>query len=214
LPHGYRSISSDSATYSTHLPSSRANAMPCGPVSPVSRVVTVAVPAASGRSSMILPSPGALTRRSPPGVQVSIRAPGTRAQTRAVQPAGTVSVCVVDRAPPLSPAGTVSGVLDQPAGALAEGDPVDEDDAGAGGAAAGCSWPDGEDPEHAADVAATAPARIATVKRRRGPVMSQDCHGRPARTGTLSKPRSTSSCRRAGAPASSSAACRRGEPPV
>jgi len=59
----------------------------------------------------------------------------------------------------------MSGVLDRPAGALAEGDPAGEDDAGAGddGAAAGCSWPDGEDPEHATAAAATAAARIAPV---------------------------------------------------
>ena len=95
--------------------------MPCGSVSPDSRVVTVAVPAASGRSSMILPSSGALTRRSPSGVQASIRASGTRAHTRAVQPDGTVSVCVVDSAPPPSPAGTTSGVWTAP---LAPGPPT------------------------------------------------------------------------------------------
>ena len=50
-PHGYRSIWSDSATYSTQLPSSLANARPCGEVRWDSRVVTVAVPVADGRSS-------------------------------------------------------------------------------------------------------------------------------------------------------------------
>src|SRR5580693_8329048 len=148
LPHGYRSISSDSAMYSTHVPLSRAKAMPCGPVSPVSRVVTVAVPAPSGRSSMILPPPGSLTRRSPSGVHASIRAPGTRAQTRAVQPTGTVRVCA---APP-SPAGTTRGVADR---ADAAGDP-DEAGAGDDGVAVPCPWPaesEPGDPEHAAAAA-------------------------------------------------------------
>src|SRR6202042_831790 len=138
LPPGYRSISFDSATYSTHLPCSRANAMPWGLVSPVSRVFTVAVPAAPGRSSTIFPSPGALTRRSPSGVQASILAPGTRAHTRAVQPAGTVRLWVVDSAPPRSGAGTMSGVLDRPAATGSEGDTAggpDDADAGDEGAA-------------------------------------------------------------------------------
>ena len=89
-----------------------ANARPCGLVSPDSSVVTVAVPAASGRSSTTLPLAGWLTRRSPSGVQASIRASGTRAHTRAVQPACTVSVCGADSAPPPSPAGTTSVVVE------------------------------------------------------------------------------------------------------
>src|SRR5580704_5307602 len=171
LPHGYRSISFDSATYSTHLPCSRANAMPWGLVSPVSRVFTVAVPAAPGRSSTIFPSPGALTRRSPSGVQASILAPGTRAHTRAVQPAGTVSLWVVDSAPPRSGAGTMSGVLDRPAATGSGGDTAggpDDADAGDEGAAAGC-WP--EEPEHAVAAATTATPATATVKPRRGTCM-------------------------------------------
>ena len=122
---------------------------------------------------MILPSAGTATRRFPSGVHASIRAPGTRAQTRAVQPAGTDSVCAVDSAPPPSPAGTTRGVLDRPAGAWTAGATADADDAGAGdeGAAAPgpCAWP--ADPEHATAAAVTAAATSAVVKPRQGTVM-------------------------------------------
>ena len=45
---------------------------------------------------MILPSSGSLTNRSPSGLHASIRASGTRAQTLAFQPAGTVKVRCVE----------------------------------------------------------------------------------------------------------------------
>ena len=79
------------------------------------------MPAGPGRSSTILPSPGSLTRRSPSGVHASIRAFGTRAHTLAVQPAGTVSVCGVDSAPPPSPGGTTKGVVVRPVRRLDRG---------------------------------------------------------------------------------------------
>src|SRR5271154_7055706 len=114
---------------------------------------------------MISPPLGSLTRRSPSGVHASIRAPGTRAQTRAVQPTGTVRVCA---APP-SPAGTTRGVADR---ADAAGDP-DEAGAGDDGVAVPCPWPaesEPGDPEHAAAAAMTAAARSATMKLRPGTV--------------------------------------------
>src|SRR6185437_7469345 len=95
--------------------------MPCGEVSPDSRVVIVAVPDLPGCSSLIRPRLGWLTSRSPAGVHASIRASGTRAQTWAVQPDGTVSARGVDSAPPFSPAGTASVTGDaDAAGAGAE----------------------------------------------------------------------------------------------
>ena len=120
---------------------------------------------------MILPPSGSLTRRSPPGVQASIRASGTRAHTRAVQSAGTVSVCGLDSAPLPSPAGTARGVADCPAGTWAAGATGDPDDADADddGAAVPCPWPG--DSEHAAAAAITIAASSATVKPRYGTVM-------------------------------------------
>jgi len=81
---------------------------------------------------MILPPPGSLTSGSPQGVHVSIRAPGTRAHTRAVQPAGTISVCGADSAPPPSPAGPASSVAELPAGTATADTAGDPDDADAG----------------------------------------------------------------------------------
>ena len=106
--------------------------MPCGLVRPESRVVTVAVPAASGRSSMTLPSLGVLTRRSPSGVQASIRASSTRAQTRAVQPEGTVSCLGVDSGPAPSPAGTTRVVLESADAARSAAETDGDADEGAG----------------------------------------------------------------------------------
>src|ERR1700761_4897678 len=79
-----------------------------------------------------------LTSRSPSGVQASTRASGTRATTRAVQPGGTVSRCGVDSAPPPSPAGTTSVVVDTAAadGPVVEG-PVVEGPVAAGPGAGG-----------------------------------------------------------------------------
>jgi hypothetical protein len=75
----------------------------------------VAVPPGPGMSSATRPAPGWLTSRSPPGVQASIRAPGTRAHTRAVQPAGTWSVRGTASAPPPSPGGTDSTTAERAA---------------------------------------------------------------------------------------------------
>src|ERR1700677_5251640 len=86
--------------------------MPCGQVRPDSSTREVAVPREPGRSSTICPFPGTLTSRSPSGVHASIRAPSTRAHTRAVHPAGTVSVLGTDIAPPPSPGGTTRRTVD------------------------------------------------------------------------------------------------------
>jgi hypothetical protein len=79
-------------------------------------------------------------------------------------------MCVVDSAPPRSAAGTMSGVLDRPAGTRAGGmaGGTEDADAGDAGAAAGFPWP--EDPEHAVATATTARAASATVKPRHGDV--------------------------------------------
>jgi hypothetical protein len=86
-------------------------------------------------------------------------------------------VCVVESAPPPSPAGTSRGVVDRPAGtwtADPTGDP-DDTDTGDDGAAVPCPWladPEPGDPEHAAAAAMTAAASSATVKLRPGTVMA------------------------------------------
>src|SRR5690349_11920177 len=81
------------------------------------------------------PRPGWLTSRSPSGVQVSIRALGTRAHTRAVHPGGTVTVRGVANTPPPSPGGMTRSTLDR---AAAGGTVVVAGaEAGAGGGAAG-----------------------------------------------------------------------------
>ena len=46
------------------------------------------------------------------GVHASIRAPGTRAHTRAVHPGGTISVRGVENAPPPSPGGMTRSTHD------------------------------------------------------------------------------------------------------
>src|ERR1700760_5171614 len=71
-------------------------------------VCSVAVPWPFGRSSVTVPSLGWLTSRSPCGVQASMRASGTLAQTEADQPRGRVRVRAVENAPPPRPAGTCS----------------------------------------------------------------------------------------------------------
>jgi hypothetical protein len=77
----------------------------------------------------------------------------------------------VDSAPPPSPAGTTSGVLDRPAGSWPADEAGDPDDADArdDGAAVPRPWP--ADPEHAAAAVATATASNAAVKPRPATVM-------------------------------------------
>src|SRR6185437_7680526 len=138
--------------------------MPCGEVSPDSRVVIVAVPDLPGCSSLTRPRLGWLTSRSPAGVHASIRASGTRAQAWAVQPAGMVSVRGVDSAPPFSPAGTASVT-------------ADADGAGAGAEARETgvpgSWPEEpEEPAQDATAASAAAVSSAKGKRRNRAVMS------------------------------------------
>ena len=71
-----------------------------------------AVPPDRGTSSTTRPLPGTLTSRSPSGVQAPIRAPGTRAHTRAVHPSGTFSRRGTENALPPSPGGTTRFVHD------------------------------------------------------------------------------------------------------
>ena len=91
-------------------------------------------------------SSGVLTRRSPCGVHASIRASGTRAHTRAVQPDGTVSRRGVDSAPPPSPAGTTRVVVKSAAADPADGADVADgavaEDAAEGAAEEGCAAED------------------------------------------------------------------------
>src|ERR1700722_4536402 len=131
---------------------------------------------------MMPPLSGTLTRRSSSGVQASIRASGTRAHTRAVQPDGTVRRCGVDSAPPPSPAGTTRVVVESACGGAAAADmedsadadavddgavddgPVDDDAVGA----VPCPWlAAGEQ----AATATTVVAAKASGKRRKCPVM-------------------------------------------
>src|SRR5450755_934648 len=87
------------------------------------------------------PLSGTLTRRSPSGVQASIRASGTRAHTRAVQPDGTVRRCGVDSAPPPSPAGTTRVVVESACGGSVAADVEDSADADAADdGAVPCPW--------------------------------------------------------------------------
>jgi hypothetical protein len=92
-------------------------------------------------------------------VQASIRAPGTRAHTRAVQPDGTVSRRGVDSTPPPSPAGTTSFVVES----------ADTEDGAADEASAA---KDGTGAAHTAAAAtAAAAASNASGKRWKGTVM-------------------------------------------
>jgi hypothetical protein len=92
--------------------------MPCGEVSPDSRVLVLAACLAPGLSSTMRPLAGSLTSKSPSGVQVSIRASGTLAQTRAVHPVGTFTVRGAANAPPPRPGGTTRATLAPAAGAV------------------------------------------------------------------------------------------------
>src|SRR5206468_2452439 len=92
--------------------------MPWGEFSPDSRVLVLAAWLVPGFSSTMRPLAGSLTSRSPSGVQASMRAPGTLAQTRAVHPVGTNIFRGVTSAPPPRPGGTTRMILDRPGAAV------------------------------------------------------------------------------------------------
>src|SRR6185437_3923470 len=97
--------------------------MPCGVLSPVSRVRVWAAWPAPGRSSTIRPLEGSLTSRSPSGVQASMRASGTLAQTLAFHLVGTVTLRGVLNGVAPRPLGTVSVTVDRLAAVVAAAAP-------------------------------------------------------------------------------------------
>jgi hypothetical protein len=137
-----------------------------------------------------------LTKRSPSGVQASIRASFTRAHTRAVHPAGTVSWRGVDSAPPPSPAGTTRVVFEL-AHIAGFADDIEADEVAADDDAADDD-PDDDDPDdavggwlavvvHAATAATAATASTVSGRRRKVSVMGSPPS--PVRAGQCTRKR-------------------------